>query len=293
MKSGLLAPKNYDESTGGLAFKEGIRRVTAAAFRVEQAAAFGGDAQREPHVALVLTCERLDDDLDPMVDEVTGEAMSEDLSFGIGGKSLGKVHPASATGPEDDEPEDAGAAPGSEGPTLVVLDDKWKMNGKSGLAHLNRSLDGKLRPEFFETIWAPQYVGLVAFFKSLPDEAVTMKDRKTGLDRAIAFKVVDKVIKAPYDAKGKKGAGTVKDANGGDWAAGLLDTVLKEIATEQEGEALTVKGLSAAVSAKVNKSGETKLLVPVQTLLKSEGWLEGVAKTYGFVLDREAGTVQF
>ena len=131
MRLGLLNPKNFVESGGGGGFKEGIRKVVNSMFKVDHQE-FEGAAPRPPVVALVWTCERLDDDLDPMVDEATGEAMVETLKFPLGGKSLSKIHPAEATGPEDDEPEDAGVEVNTEGPTLFVVDPKWQLDPRYG-----------------------------------------------------------------------------------------------------------------------------------------------------------------
>ena len=305
MRLGLLNPKNFVES-GGSGFKEGIRKVVGAAFKVDHQE-FEGAAPRAPVVALVLTCERLDDDLDPMVDEATGETMVEPLKFPLGGKSLSKIHPAEATGPEDDEPEDLGVEVNTEGPTLFVVDQKWQLDPRSGCAHLMASLVGKLKEGFLDNVWAPNFVGLVAFFKTVPDEAVKIAG-KDGVERPVNYKVVDKVITAPYDGKGKgkgKTAGAAKtEAAATESKAGkakkeaspeetLLLDILKGIAGDMAGETLTIKALGTMVSSALSKGGNTKQLVPVQTVLKSEGWLAKNGEKVGLTVDEDDKTVTF
>lgn len=306
MRLGLLNPKNFVES-GGSGFKEGIRKVISAAFKVDHQE-FEGSAPRAPVVALVLTCERLDDDLDPMVDDATGEAIVETLKFPLGGKSLSKIHPAEATGPEDDEPEDLGVEVNTEGPTLYVVDQKWQLDPRSGCAHLMASLSNKLKEGFLDNVWAPNFVGLVAFFKAVPDEAVKIAG-KDGVERPVNYKVVDKVITAPYDGKGKgkaaKGVGKAAAAEAViEPKAGkakkeaspeetTLLGILKGIAEDMAGETLTIKALGTMVSSALNKSGNTKLLVPVQTVLKSEGWLAKNGEKVGLSVDEDDKTVTF
>ena len=303
MRLGLLNPKNFVESGGGGGFKEGIRKVVNSMFKVDHQE-FEGAAPRPPVVALVWTCERLDDDLDPMVDEATGEAMVETLKFPLGGKSLSKIHPAEATGPEDDEPEDAGVEVNTEGPTLFVVDPKWQLDPRSGCAHLMASLAGKLKEGFLDNVWAPNFIGLVAFLKAVPDEAVKIAGRD-GVERPVNYKVVDKVITAPYD--GKKGKGKVAappaaaEPKGKDKAKGKeaspeetkLLTILKGIAADMAGETLTIKALGTMVSSALNKGGDTKMLVPVQTVLKSEGWLAKNGEKVGLTVDEDDKTVTF
>jgi hypothetical protein len=306
MRLGLLNPKNFVESGGGGGFKEGIRKVTAAAFKVDHQE-FEGSAPRPPVVALVLTCERLDDDLDPMVDDATGEAIIETLKFPLGGKSLSKIHPAEATGPEDDEPEDLGVEVNTEGPTLFVVDQKWQLDPRSGCAHLMASLSTKLKEGFLDNVWAPNFVGLVAFFKTVPDEAVKIAG-KDGVERPVNYKVVDKVITAPYDGKtSKKGKGVDFAAKNAENKAAkaakapkeaspeetLLIGILKQIAEDMAGETLTIKALGTMVSSALNKSGNTKQLVPVQTVLKSEGWLAKNGEKAGLSVDEDDKTVTF
>lgn len=294
----MLNPKNFVES-GGAGFKEGIRKVVGACFKVDHQE-FEGSAPRAPVVALVLTCERLDDDLDPMIDDATGKAIVETLKFPLGGKSLSKIHPAEATGPEDDEPEDLGVEVNTEGPTLFVVDQKWQLDPRSGCAHLMASLATKLKDGFLDNVWAPNFVGLVAFFKAVPDENVKIAGRD-GVERPVNYKVVDKVITAPYDGKGKKAKGTPaaepkaagKKAKEASAEETKLVAILKGIAAGMAGETLTIKALGTMVSSALNKGGDTKLLVPVQTVLKSEGWLAKNADALGLSVDEDDKTVTF
>jgi hypothetical protein len=303
MRLGLLNPKNFVESGGGGGFKEGIRKVVNSVFKVDHQE-FEGAAPRPPVVALVWTCERLDDDLDPMVDEATSEAMVETLKFPLGGKSLSKIHPAEATGPEDDEPEDLGVEVNTEGPTLFVIDDKWQLDPRSGCAHLMASLSTKLKDGYLDNVWAPNFVGLVAFMKAVPDESVKIAGRD-GVERPVNYKVVDKVLTAPYDGKGKKEKkGVIKPEAAAEPKAGkvkkeasaeetLLIDILKGIAGDMAGETLTIKALGTMVSSALNKGGNTKQLVPVQTVLKSEGWLAKNGAKVGLSVDEDDKTVTF
>jgi hypothetical protein len=192
----LFAEKNFAPDT--VRFREGNIEVVESKFVVAQ----DQNAKRAAFVALEWTVKLLDADMHPMKNE-EGEEQKEVIRFGLGGQSLQQVHPGKADGPEDDQREDGGTELGVAGPTLFFINEEWQLNPKSAIAHLIKSLNKVgFKPNIIERLWAPDYVGLVAYLGSEIDPKNTMRNEKTGKDEPLAYKVITKLVKAPYDSKG-------------------------------------------------------------------------------------------
>lgn len=287
-KKGLLNPKNAVES-GGSRFKEGIVRVEESSFQVTKAEY----KNAVPIVSLVWKVIRLDEDQQALCDD-DGVPVTETLIFGIGGKSLANAHPGNASGPEDSEVEDLGVAVGISGPTLLVVNETWNPDKKSSCIKLMDSLRAvQFKDEIIDRQWAPDYVGLVAFMETFHDAANPVVG-SDGKERPIAYKVVKRMIRAPYE-KGKTTglASAPKGAKNKD-AEALLSPILTVLAKEMAGESLTRKALLQRVSAALTKSAtRPEMIVSSQVLLKDDVWLRRNAETFNYEVSEDAGIVSF
>lgn len=292
MPKGLLNPKNYAQDTGGGGFKEGFVRVDRSVFKVHQAPPRGGEVL-QPVCALAWDVTRLDEDLEPLLDD-SGAPITELLPFSLGGKSLPQVHPGGADSIDDEDVQDLLVAVGTEGPTIFLVNPEFKINPKSSAAHLFASLikvDSKME-EIVDRTWAPDYAGMVVFLKSIPDPTVSMADAK-GVTRPTNFKTVDKIVKSPGQAK-TKGAAAGKDGGANSETESALKSILEALSHEMDGKQLTLKALNTRVSRALQAGKvDTKLHIPTLALAKDAAWLKKNAEKYDMTVDFEAGTVVF
>lgn len=297
---GLLNPKSFVESTGG--FQEGLVRVDQSVFKVHQGRVGEGQPARQPFTALVWTVNRLDeDDHEPLTDD-DGNPKTEELVFGLGGKSLTGAHPGGADSPDDEEVEDLGVDVGTEGPTVFLASPTFKLNSKSGCAVLMDSLQkAGFKEEYLNRVWSPDYVGSVFHVKNFVSDQVMKGD--DGKDRPITYKVVGKIIRAGYEQKKKAGAGQMSQPKGKAAAGGkaevseeekALRKALDSLSEKLDGSQVTRKALSTKVlqelqAAKVSPTLHVKAL----SLVKDDGWLGKNGPQYDITFDAEEGTVVF
>lgn len=288
---GLLNPKNASESSGGGSFKEGNILVTRSVFKVHKQADYAGQAPKEPVLALVWDITRLDEDLNPLKTD-DGADLKEQIIISLGGSSLQKAHPGMAESPDVVEAEDLGDAINTEGPTVFVIKEGWFPDKRSGITHLSDSLVKKgFDPKVLERAWAPDFVGGIFFMKTWIDEANKLPPSKDGVERGTPYKIVDKVIRFPYEAKGgktgkaKKTADTAAatEAEGSEPVSGEKDTILagilNELTEELDSQELSLKAFKARVVAKLNAHEvDAKLHVPIMGLVTDAKW---AAKNFG------------
>lgn len=297
--------------SSGSAFKEGWVRVDEACYRVHQNKGGEGQPQPAPMVAFIPKVTRLDEDLDELKDDGTGEAFTEELVFGLGGKSLLKMHPGTITSADDDDPEDEGSEVNAEGNTIYVREGVGAdlLNKKSAYYKLLDSLK-KLgeKDDLIDAHYADVWKGAIFYIHAVPDNDVMIKGND-GKERAVAYKVVKEVNKGLGQGGKKKGAkgaekgggggGDDKPAKGGKSGAGaepdedtkLLLGVLKEIAADKEGESLSIKLLASAVSTKLDEQDvdvkrHTKLIASV----RDAKWL-ATAKVKGMAVEENDGKI--
>lgn len=302
--AGLLNPKNAVESTGGSKFKEGNVLINSSFFKVvparrdKEGNIVSNQGQPDqPKLSLVWNVTRLDEDLEPMHDE-HDNPLTEDLAFGLGGKALAKAHPGNASSPDDDDVEDLGTDENTTGNTVFVADETFRINSKSAIAILMKSLEQAGWPaELLDRVWAPDYEGAIFWMKNqVADEKMerTDKDGKK-VEQEISYKVVGKIVREPGKGKGKKASGKAatgkKDegkAEGGNEIADLALATLKQIAADNAGETLTKKALALKVQTTLQKAKtDAKMLLPVVKQVKDDSWLEEKALEVGALFDGE------
>lgn len=304
MARGLFKQENAAQDTGGGGFKEGLIRVDASVYKVYQASPPTTPGkkfeQRPPVAALSWAITRLDEDQSPLVDG-DDNPITEVLTFGLGGKSLASVNPGDAESPDDEEPTDLGVEVNTEGPTLFFKGD-FKIHPKSAAYHLMQSLlKAGFKEDYVYREWAPDYKGLVCFMKTFLDQENKMMGND-GVERPVGYKVVDKIIRAPYEKKAGKGAAAGagagdKAASNGKGDAGseaILKPILEALSTELDGENLTFNALSKRVS-KALQAGkvDAKQHVPVLALVKDVKWLTKNKAAYDMTIDADEQTVLF
>lgn len=282
---GLLNPKNQKEGGGG-SFQEGNVEVKEASFIVFQPKAGEGQPERNPFVALLWKVARLDEELEPLRND-DEEPVTEDLVFSFGKSSLAFIHPASASGPDDEETEDQGDEPGTIGSTLHEV-KPFALNSKAGVAFLMNSLKkAGWKEDYLDRVWAPDYVGLVAHMKTEYGDKMTGTD---GVERPIPYKTVSKIHRAPYESKAKKGAAESK-VSAAESAFGAIIAKLKE---SSNGEGMSLKALRTRISGETSKPKfDSKLMVPVNTLARDDKWLAKNAAKLGLEIDFEENQVTF
>ena len=303
MARGLLNPKNAVEGGGG--FKEGMVRVDRACFKVYQNKAREGQEALAPVLALIWGVTRLDPDNHEPLKNDDGGDQKEELQMSLGGKSLNQAHPGKADSADDEEVEDLKAEVGTEGPTVFLTNPTFKLNSKSGCSQLMESLrTAGFKEEYLDRVWAPDFVGCIFHMKNL-----VSKDTMTGSDGkeyTINYKVVDKIIRASYEKKGKEtsqetrqetkataaGAGGASGRN--DEAEAVMATILTKLSEDLAGQTLTRKALSTRITGLLQANGVApKLHVPALTLSKDNAWLAGHGAAYDYEFDAEKNTLTF
>lgn len=304
MPKGLFNPKNYAPTSqpSQFDFKEGIVQVLESDFRVLE-----GKTGQAPMPGLFWGVKRLAEDQTPLRDE-EGHEVIQDVAFSCGGKSLADVHPGSAASADDEEIADAGDTPGSSGPTLKILREGWFPHPKSSIAVLYGSLTAlQYKEEYLDRVWAPDFVGAIFHMKTLIgqyyehgklvdagkiDRTFTGRDGKVhNVSDAVKYKIVDRIIRAPYDVKGATGAkapaGQIQDE-----AQDALAIILTRLSSQLDGQKLTRKALIMAVTSKDNVNGlNPKVIVPMSSLLRSDTWMAANLAQYDMVLDAAGDVV--
>lgn len=191
----LANPKNAS-SGGGPKFTEGLVRVDKGEFGVFQKKGPKDGAAPAPIIALLLTVTRLDEEHRPLQAE-DGQPLVEVLDFGMGTTSLTYAHPARATGPDDDDPEDVGVEVGAVGPTWTVSKSGFTVNDKTAYHAFNTSLEkaGYFKPGEEQYHWGPSYEGSIFFMTNQPE-----KMERNGKSEQYFVKVVSEVVKNGMDS---------------------------------------------------------------------------------------------
>lgn len=329
---GFLNPANYQEDTGG-GFREGLVRIDESHFVVHQKNARKPkdnetaeekkkreeeEAKNIPHPALRWKGTRLDPDTqEPMTDHEGVEEKVE-IVLGLGGKALDKIHPGGCESFDSDEVEDLGDAVGTEGNTIYVLDEEFVkkgLNPKTGCAVMFSSLKlAGFKMDVVDRMWAPDYVGAV-FEVGVHQQETEEVDQKTGKKKTIPYKIVKKIVRAPYETKGKQGTKNTapkgKEGSGKDTkaststgsastgagsgavnedAVNALTPILLAMSEKFDGKRMSLKALATEVNAAASKSGVgAKLMVPMISLVKNVAWLNENGATFDLkVVDGEA-----
>lgn len=277
--------ENAVESSGS-SFKEGWVRISEEPeFRVHQNKGGEGREQPAPILAFILKGTRLDEDFDALKSDA-GEELTEELVFGLGGKSLAKMHPGTATSADDDDPEDEGTEINASGNTIYVAESVGAdlLNKKSSYYKLLDSLK-KLgeKDEIIDAHYAPLWKGAVLYFHAQPDNDVMVKDNRTGKDVAVNYKVV-KEVHTSLGGGSKKAKGGAKEApadkkkatkGGGDEDdnSAMLVKALKEVAKTHDAEKLSMKIVSGEVSNKLDDlKVDTKSQIALLNAFRTKEW---------------------
>jgi hypothetical protein len=301
MARGMFRQENLAPDTGG-SFKEGnLKVIKAAVFRNHHPDVRPGQKDRGTVVAIALECNRLDEDLDPILDQ-DEEPVKETIILGLGNGSLKDVHPGVAGSleealSEDGEGiEDQGTEDGEEGNTLFLVNKEWKLHPKTAAGIFFASLQKgrekekekgqflfkgcQLPPEKVDALfYGPSWKGYVFHIKNWVDPDNTIKDEQ-GKDRTISYKVVEKVLKSPgkggkEEEKGEKEekpakTGKKKLADDGDEAPAAAAP--KKEAKEGTNGNKQVEGVVATILTKLSETndGETITMKQFRTQAKEQ-----------------------
>ena len=300
---GLMNPKNAERSLGG--FREGYVRIDYNEYKVYKGRVQEGQTNdRAPTLAWVMRIARLDETThEPLTDE-HDQPLTEELAFSFGGKSLANIHPGKADGPEDEDPEDLGIEVNAAGNTVFLVNQSWRPHEKSSMMNFTASLSAhQVEEKYLNRCWSPDWNGCVLHIVNKVSED-KMKDEK-GQDRAISYKVVDKILVGPGKATkivDKTGAtsGTAalvsapRGPGGGADAEARLKPVLEELSEQYDGQSMTRKAFIAKVKATLDGKGvDPKMLLPILSLCKDDNWLHTNGIKYDLIYDPIQNTVMF
>ena len=325
-KKGFLLVAAPD--TGGSRFQEGNVEILDAKYLVHHPDVRAGSPDPGSHFALYLKAKRLDQDLNPIMDLESEEPRTEDLYFSFGKTSLLTMHPGLANSPDDENPEDAGTADGTEGPTIWTKSDDVKPHGKTAayifFASLHNGLKDKdeksvilkgvgMKQEILARQWAPDLVGCIFEMKNWvhPEkmERKNEKGEKVG-EQDITYRVVTKIIRGPGEqapvkapAAAGKGAtpaapvsaAAANGAGGGNEAVQLaLNEIFDKLSTDQSGKALSFKALFKEAKGIVDGMKlDAKIMLDTMEEYRKPAWLTANAEKYDMTVDLSAKTVTF
>lgn len=299
MAKASLNPDRAKQGGGGV--EAGNYEVTAAKF-----ANIKTDF-RPNQLYLVLTCAVLDKD----GDKVRG-ADDVEVNLSFGEKSLEAFHPGNGKSATDDDPEDQGDGVDAEG-NMVWCEADSQFNKSCGAIVFMESLAKAGFPKAtLDRCWADDYVGLKFALATEEPKKLNekyglrlntrpMKDRQTGADVNITYKVAEKWLNPNYLTGG---TGKAKSKpNGAEESADTRPTDPEEIALQVLGEVAKSKaGEKNKIKSKMQLIGfftnaytkakyDAKKLVEVQKLVKDDEWVAGAIATLGGTY--EAGVTTF
>lgn len=260
---------------------------------------------RPNQLYMVLTCGILDKD----GDRVRG-ADDVEINLSFGEKSLEAFHPGVGA-PGEDEPEDQTDAVDAEGNT-IYCEPGAEFNKSCGAMVFMESLAKAGFPKAtLDRCHASDYVGLK--FQLATEEpkklnekyglrlnTKPMKDRKTGEDVNITYKVAEKWLNPNYlsggdaKAKGKPNGKVAEDAKPTD-PEEIAKLVLAEVAKQKAGDKNAIKSKNALVGFFTNAYTKAKYkpgptLVEAQKFIKDEEWLVGAVAELGGTFDEGVTT---
>ncbi len=317
MPKGWSNPKNAQPDTGGGGggFKEGLVRVDKSTFTVWQPKGAADKAAPLPVSGMVWEVTRLDEAMEPMVNEGTdGEHLTERLQFSFGTKALAKIHPGKGDGPDDEEPEDCGSEIGVEGNTAFFVEPTFQLHPKCSYLVVTGSIikaDSKLE-SIVDRGWAPDYTGCIFFMGTWIDNELknTYVDKKTNetVTKGTAFKVVTKVVRGPGEKKagatGKSQGGltngvAASHGGGNPVAEKIAEQMLKKVSEGNDGTQCSLKMLSRKLSGALQaEKVDPKLHVPVLGFVKPNAageysWLVTNGGKFDMSFDWAAEVVTF
>ncbi len=287
-------------NTPGSRFQEGVVRIDRAGYRVNADTPPEGSKRqaRASVVALMWYVTRLDEEThEPLLrEDDSGEAVTEELPFGLGGKSLNFCHPGKGDSPDDDDPEDLGTDGGAEGNTLWLPESgRLKIHEMSGYFRLCESLEKVgFKPEILDRMWAPDFVGGIYHMKTWLDEKNKIKG-EDGIERPIPYKIVDKCIKHGYEGKGKGKAAGKGAADGNSKAAGsdpekILAGMMEQLSEALDGQTVSRKALGTRLSTMFQEAKHPpKLMIDVLSPAKDWEWLKKNGTRFDFRVNEENG----
>ena len=281
------ATLNPDKAKQGGGVEPGNYEVTGATFRNVKT------DYRPNQLKLILSLATLDKDGDP----VRG-ADPVDLELGFGEKSLEVFHPGQASSPNGD-PDDAGTDPEAEGNT-IYCDGNGQFSKSCGALVFIESLAKAGFPKStLDQCWAPSFIGMkFALDAKSPMEVNSryglrlntkpMKDRQTGEDVNITYKVADKWLNPNYLTNGTGGPAKDKGAAAAEKATepeDIAKAILTTLSHSRRGDKNTIKTQKALMGFAVNEFTKAKYPQPklkaVQALFADADWLVGEVSELG------------
>ncbi len=294
-----LNPDKAKQSGGGV--EAGNYEVVTAKFQAIKT------DYRPNQLYLVLESAVLDKD----ADRVRG-ADPVEITLSFGAKSLEAFHPGEAGGPDDADPSDLGDSADTEGNSIYCLGDESFNKSASALVFMETLAKSGFPKNILDRCYAPDLVGLKFTLDTItPKEAndkyalrlntKPMKDRETGEDVTITYKVCSKWLNPNFLSKdGKKeksdkGEKATAGSNGNAEAAKATDpeeitkNVLALVAKLKAGEKNKVKTKAALVGFFTNEYAKSKQnpkqLSECHKLVKNDDWLTEALAELGAVYD--------
>lgn len=251
--------------------REGVLLWDDVSFKVHKGEEKAGQDTYAAAVKMIINCIRLDDDLKPMKDD-EGNVETTVLNFSFGSKSLEHYHPCNITGPDDNEPSDCGGNIGACGNSVMDIPGvtPQKVWISTGFKQFMYSLSRNGWKSEFLFPYAPFFKGAIVYMKNqsgmmgVDGKLVEEKDKNK---KPTNYKVVDKILRAPYEMEGFAGSKTV-----------TVVEVAADVIGKLEKKKYTLKAFkNAAISAFGDGGYPEKLMAEFIGLVSKPGELAGVS----------------
>lgn len=304
--AGISANPKHAVKGGGFGAQEGFWEIGKASSVVHQYPPNKAGQQSDPQTMVRLELFKLDaKTLERHADD---EPVLEHL--GVGRKNtLEKVRPGNMSGPDDDAPEDLGNELGTEGNTFFVEEGTTFHEACSFIKFVSSAVEKGFKAELLDKAYLTVLEGTKFEVERLkgfkPDGADPAAKEPTSLG-------VKKILLFGYEKK-KTVAGKVASKPTAKAPAAAKEPTAEEAAEIPNVEAV-VEALGDIAKDKANKPAfkRTLLQASVMTILQkktklsmkekadviratvqNDDWLLGHAAEQGFVVDVDAGTVEF
>jgi hypothetical protein len=285
-----------EKAKQGGGVEAGIYEVTAAKFQNLKS----DFKATQPHLVLIAA------QCDKEGDRVRG-AEDVEIHFGLGEKSAQAFHVGQGAGPEDNNPNDMGDGVDAEGNTIYCEGSEQFQRSCAAMVFGDSLKKLGFPVAVLDRCYAPDFAGLKFELATLTSKECNeklgtrlntrpLKDKETGADRPVTYKVAVRWLNPNYLAGGTAAqqaapaAGDTSNATPEDLAKKLVGLIAaaRPGAKNQIKSAQALFGFATNIYAKSKMPGQH--LATVQGLMKNADWItQAIAELGGVCAYDDAG----